>query len=195
MASKRAKPQETFPDLATFEREHARLLDQAAKDPDSLEGLHEREGNPRPLAPLVPETDEWVSTMIAGVQNNATKWKERTMRPKRDPIEAAKAAAGKYKQKLQEALNEGRWEKALDQVDEDAMVEAIERTDPGQFVAGVQKRERKIRGKVERLRPLLVAHKQAVEKLPVDTDAQREQKMIANLRGMRAIGKKMKGLG
>jgi len=193
MASKRkAQPAASLDSLAEFDRVLDKALTVAQTNPDALPGMHERQGNPRPLAPRVPETDEWVQRQVENAQLQAAKWKEKTLRPRKDPIAAAKAAAGKYKQKMQAALQEGAWEKGIAAVDEEAMIETIEQTDPEVYSAGIRRRQRKIRSRVEKLRPLVVGLAETIDKMPQDTDQQREQRMIAARRGMIEIGKRMR---
>jgi len=180
--------------LSDFEREQARLLDLAESNPDALEGLHEHEGNPITLAPRVPETDEWVNKQISRTEAATEEWKKNVLRPKRNPLEAAKAAKGKWQNAMQRAIQENRFEAGLDAVDEETMYAVIRETPSTALAEGVRRRAPKIRQKVDKLRGYLAAHLEAVDKLPVDTDQQREQKMLANLRGMREIGRRMKGL-
>lgn len=193
MGKKHVPAAPTLSGLDDFQKALGPALLAAAAHPEAQEYLHEREGNPRPLAPIVPEVADWVGTMIQGAVNNADKWKRNTVRPSADPIQAGIAAAGKHKQKTQEALNEGRYEKGLRAVDEASMLATIEATDPGVFSSGIQRRQAKITAKVTRLRPLVGALKQTLSAMPQDTDAAREAKMIAAKRGMQAIGKQLRG--
>lgn len=193
MGKKHPPAAPTLSGLSDFEKALGPALTLAQEHPEAMPELHEREGNPRPLAPIVPETDEWASTMIQGAENNAAKWKARTARPTADPILAGIAAAGKHKQKTQEALNEGRYEKGLRAVDEGAMLATIEATDPSVFSGGIRRREAKIKAKIGKLRPLVAAVKTTIGAMPQDTDAQREARMVAARRGMIEVGKKMRG--
>jgi len=192
--SEHAAPQPQIASLADFEREQARLLDLAESNPDALEGLHEHQGNPITLAPRVPETDDWVNKQISRTEAATEEWKKNVMRPKRNPLEAAKAAKGKWENAMRRAIEERRFEAGLDAVDEETMYAVIAETPSTALAEGVRRRAPKIRQKVDRLRGYLTAHLQAIDRMPVDTDQQREQKMLANLRGMKEIGRRMKGL-
>jgi len=194
MAKRKTPPRPAPPtSLANFGTRLSAALDRAQKDPDSIPELHEREGNPRPLAPRVPEAADWVEQQIKGAKANAAKWKARTLRPKKDPIAAAKAARGKWENKMRAAIDEGNFAKGLDAVDEAAMLETIEQTPETAFSGGIERRARKIRTKVEKLRPMVGALAGEIDAMPQDTDEQREQRAIAAIRGMREIGKRMKG--
>lgn len=175
-----------------FAANHARLLAQALTDPESLPGMREQEGNPRTLAPRVLDVDEWKTKQIERTVAAAQTWKDHTLRPRKDPVAAARAAAPKYKVAMEKALREGNFEKGLAAVDEAAMIDAIEKTDPADFARAVQKREMKIGNKLTKLRPLLVAHCEAVDAMPDSTEQEREAKMLANKRGMQAVGVALK---
>ena len=178
--------------LDAFAKVLDKALDVAEKNPDALEGMHEREGNPRPLAPRIAEVDDWAEKQEANAEAAGERWRTNMLRPKKDPIAEAKKASTKWANKLKEAIADNRFEKGLDAVDEAAMMETLEATPASVFVDGIKRRKRKIRGKIEKLRPLLVASAETLDKLPIDTEAQREAKMIANLRAMKEIGKRMK---
>ena len=192
---KRAKPTPPAPvdSLAAFEKTLKVALDLAAKDPDLLPGAHEHEGNPRALAPRVPETADWVNKQIDNARAAADRWKAGALRPKKDPIAEAKKAKGKWKNKMEAAIRDDAYARGLDAVDEDAMIATIEATPASAFSEGIERRRQKITGKVERLRGNVLALANTLDAMPVDTDQQREAKMIAARRGMIEVGKKMKG--
>ena len=193
MAKKKAPAAQPAPlTLDTFAAEHARLLDVGAKAPENLPGYGVEQGNPRDLAPRVPETDTWVEGQITNTRNAAEKWKANTLRPKRDPIVAAKAAKEKWKNAVTKAAQEDRFAKGLEQVDEADMIATIQATPSTAVADGVERRRGKIERKVGKLRNLMVGHLAAVDRMPTNTDAEREAKMLANLRGMRAVGDKMR---
>lgn len=187
MAKRKRTPARATADPDDFAARHARLLAQALKDPESLPGMHATEGNPRTLAPRLPEVADWANTQITNTVNAAERWKKNTMTPRKDPIAEAKKAGPKWENAVKKAIADKNFEKGLAATDEEAMIDAIDKTDPSDFARAVQKREMKITHKLDRLRPLVVAHCQAIDALPTDTEAQREDKVIKNLRGMRAI--------
>jgi len=195
MARKTPRPAPS-PDasLKTFSAVLDKALDVAVKNPDALPGMNTRPGNPVTLAPSVPEAETMVDDLIANAQNNADKWLRNVLRPRRSPVAAMKAAGGKYKNKMEEALREGRWDKGVEQIDEDAMYDTIKALGTGVFSTGVGARRAKMITKFGKLRPLFVALKDTIEKMPQDTDTQREARLVAARRGMIAIGKTMKGL-
>ncbi|OGO08512.1 MAG: hypothetical protein A2Y61_04015 [Chloroflexi bacterium RBG_13_60_13] len=56
------------------------------------------------------------------------------------------------------------------------------------------KREAKIIRVHQKLMPILGAVSQAIQNMPQDTEAQREQRLLATLRAMRNVGKQMRGM-
>ena len=193
MASKKAPaatPQ--LEGLDAFAKVLTLALDLAEKDPEALEGMHERMGNPRPLAPRVAEVDDWVNTQKTNAAAAGDRWKRNMARPKKDPIAEAKKSAGKWKNKMQEAITNDSFVKGLNAVNEQAMLATIEATPAQVFVDGINRRTEKITAKVAKLRPLVIAATETLDKMPTDTDAQREAKMIAARRAMIEVGKRMK---
>ncbi len=169
-----------------------KALDLAEKDPEALEGMHERQGNPRPLAPRVAEVDDWVEKQKTNAAAAGERWRTNMLRPKKDPIAEAKKAVVKWENKMKEAIADKRFTKGLDAVDEAAMMATLEATPASVFVDGIERRTAKIKGKVEKLRPLVVAAAEVLDRMPIDTDKQREDKMIAARRAMIEVGKRMK---
>jgi len=193
MARKRTAPPSPIIDsVAAAQARFEKLSAQAVADPDSMAALHPVEGNPRTLAARILPPDEWVAKQLERTAAAGETWKERTLHPRKDPIAEAKKAAPKWKAKMQEAIQKDSFAKGLDAVDEDAMIETIEQTPPSVFTDGVRRRERKIKGKIEKLAPLLAANVESLDAMPDTTDAEREAKMLANLRNMKTIGDKMK---
>lgn len=192
---KRDLPQERYNSLEEFERGLEDALDIAEVAPELLPGRQATtEGNPINLGPRVPEADEWAEDMVRNAQNNADKWLRKVTRPKKDPVEAAKKAAGKWENNLKQAIAEKRFEKGLDGVDHDEMYEIIREGGAEAFANGVSRRAKKIHRKIGQLREHVLALANEIDKLPQDTEAQRDARVLAAVRGMRAIGKRLKGI-
>lgn len=193
MGKKRAaKPTPKTDPMAAAQAAFEKNLAVVAEDPEGLEGAHAREGNPITLAPRVPEVEDWVGGQITNTRNAAEKWKANTLRPRKNPVEEAKKAGGKYKDSMQKALAENRFEKGLAQVDEEAMYETIAATPASAVADGVERRRTKVTNKVAKLRPLVIASAEAIDKMPQTTEQERELRMVQNLRQMRQVGEKMK---
>lgn len=143
--------------------------------------------------PRLPSPQDWAANQIQAAQNAAGKWLQNTLHPSKNPIVEAKKAAGRYASETQKAIQENRFAKGLDRVNEDDMVATITQVGAAGFSAGVSNRAGKIKSAIDRLQPVLLAHVQKMDGLPVETEAQREAKVIENLRGMRQIGKQLRG--
>jgi len=170
-------------------------LDLISQNPDKARELSEadREGNPVTLGPRVTKAEDWVEDMIAGATAKAKKWLEKSLRPKKDPKAEALAAAGKYHDKMTTVLAEKLWEGGIEAYDESVREEIIKNVGERGFTDGIQRHKPKALQKIRKLQPMVTALAEEIDKLPKDTDAQREERMLAARRGMIEIGKKMKG--
>lgn len=193
MPKPKPKPPAAVDSLSAFEGGLDKALETAVNDPDSIEGMHAREGNPVTLGPRIPEAADMAKDMVTKAAAAGEKWLARVQHPKKDPITAAKAAAGKWKNKMQEAIANGSFEKGLDLIDEDEMYATIKAGGAAPFTSGVNRRAAKVERVMGELRPMMIALAEELDKMPIDTPEQREAKMIAAKRGMEAIGKKRRG--
>jgi len=149
-------------------------------------------GNPISVE-TVKSVDQWVADQLQGAQNAGAKWERGIQAPSRDPKAAALAAAKKYETRTQQAIAEKRFDKGIQNYNlDDAITTALKVGGAG-YAAGVAARENKIRAKVSKLQPLVVAAKKTLDSMPSDTDAQAEAKAVAAIKLMREIGKTMRG--
>lgn len=149
--------------------------------------------NPVSVGSRVPEADVWADKMIDRAISASSDWLAGVLSPRKNPIEAAIAADGKRKQRLEEAEREKRWLGSMKRVDIDAMYETIEAVGQSAYTQGLEARRTKVKNKIAKLRPLVHALAETLDKMPQDTDQQREAKMIAAKRGMQEIGRRLKG--
>jgi len=151
-------------------------------------------GNPVELAPPVLPAEEWAKKAADRAVAAADEWYKRVMKPRRHPVEAAIAADKKRKDRLAEAEKKGKWVAAMKQVDVDEMYKTIEAVGPEGFSSGIEARRGKIEKKIGKLQPLVVALKEEIQKMPEETDTQREKRMLAARRGMLKIGDILRGI-
>jgi len=194
MAKKQAQPANQV-DLSNFEALFSEILDRVngstgANAPADLT----LPDNPVSVGARVPEAAEWSAAMIEGATRSGDRWLKHTLSPRKNPVTAAIAADQKRKDKLAEAERLGKWLASMNRVDVDAMYATIEAVGPGGYTGGIEARRGKIAGKIERLRPQVLALAETIDKMPDGTDAQREAKMVAARRGMIAIGAKLRGI-
>ncbi len=141
---------------------------------------------------LLKDPATWVKDQIDGVRNSLDKYRDGVANPSRDPKAAMIAAKDRYKDSVSKSLSEDRWGKAIEGINfDEAAALAIASAD--QLAAGVEKRRDKITRRVTKLHGLLGPHVAAMNAMPVKSDADADAKMLANVKGMREIGKKMRG--
>ena len=145
------------------------------------------------LGERLPSPEKWADNQVQAASNASDKWLQNTLRPTKDPIAEAKKASGRYATEVQKAIQENRFSKGLDRVNADEMQATIQQVGAAGFAQGVQNRKGKIRAAITRLHSALGPHVAKMDSMPVETEAQREAKVIENLRGMRAIGKQLRG--
>jgi len=170
------------------------IADLFEQNPGVYEGIHAaKEAAGLPARNPGPDGNAMATKMLRNVQAAQSDFVFGMNNPKRDPKQAALAATGKYKDKTMKAIQEGRWEKSVANYDVAAAREAATSDGGAGWATGVAKRETKIRAAMTKLAPLLASVSQTVQQLPQDNDAQREQRMVQNLRLMRQVGTRFRG--
>jgi len=195
MAKRQEQPTNQI-DLSNFEALFGEILDRVngatgANAPADLT----LPDNPVTPGTRVPEASAWATKMITNATRSGDAWLKGTLSPRKNPVQAAIAADKKRKDKLEEAERQGKWKASMERVDVDAMYDTIEKVGAGGYTAGIEARSSKITSKIEKLRPQVLALAETIDKMPEDTDAQREAKMVAARRGMIQIGSKLRGIG
>jgi hypothetical protein len=147
-----------------------------------------------PTGDLVLSADDWLAKQLQRTLAAGDAWLRGVQSPRRNAKDGALKAVQKYKNAMQASLSSGKWEKSIAKIDDAVTQAVIAALGPGVFTQGVKARTQKIQAALEKLRPLLLSHTQAIAAMPDNTDAEREAKMIANLRGMRGIGAKLRGM-
>jgi hypothetical protein len=150
-------------------------------------------GNPYNLGARVLTADKWKDKMIKRATAAGEDWLNGVLNPSRNPREAAIKANAKRKDKLAKAEADEKWLKAMNAVDEEATIDTIKKVGSSGFVAGIQAREAKITKKIEKLQPLIASVAATIDAMPDATEANREARMLTNLKLMREVGKKMAG--
>jgi hypothetical protein len=185
----------TGTNLGNFETRLAATLNRIETDPEFAADLvAEHQGNPITLGPAVIDPEEWANKQVENAANAGDRWLKNVKRPRRDPIKAAIAAAPKRAEKVRQALEEGKWEKAMAKVDEDTMFAVIDALGAEHFRRGVRARKAKVLRVAKELQPMVAGLKKTIEDMPDVTDADREARMIAARRGMITIGKQRRGI-
>ena len=152
-------------------------------------------GNPMVLGPRLPSAEEWAELQIKGAKDNAQKWLDRTTHPKKNFKEEAlrTSSVERYHNSMERVLSEKRWEGGMELVNESDAMDTIKRRGSAAYSKGVEDRRPKILARVKELHSDRLALAVAIDTMPVSTDDEREAKMIANVRGLKAIGTKRRG--
>lgn len=136
----------------------------------------------------VVDANTWTAKMMSRVQAAGGDWEKGVANPRRSPTAAMKAAGGKWKTRMQQAITNDAWMKGIAGLTDQAIQAAAAAAGGSRFVAGVTSRQQKIADAIAKLQPKVAALSSKIQSLPQDTDQQREDRMIQNVRGMRAIG-------
>jgi hypothetical protein len=160
-------------------------LYQAVHDVKGAAGLPARNPGPDPARATekyMRNTAAATGDYVYGMQN-----------PRRNPKQAALAAAGKWANRVQQAIQRDSFRKGVGSYDEAAALQAATSDGGGAYAAGIQKRGAKIAAAFQRVIPAIAAVSGQVQQMPQDNEAQRTQRMVRNLELMRQVGERLRG--
>lgn len=126
--------------------------------------------------------------MLERSATSATAWEEGVQNPSASPTEQMKKSGPKWVAGVQNAITKKLWDKAVAKLTDEEIFTAARNVGGSAWSSGISTRADKIRRAFDVLQPKLEAHLRTIDAMPDTTPEQREQKMLANLRGMRAIG-------
>lgn len=154
-----------------------------------------KSGNPISLGRRIPTPEDMTDLQIKGVEDNKEKWLKRTTNPKKNFKEEAlrPTAVERYKDSMRKVIDEDRHKGGMELVNESETMEIIKAVGAEGYAKGARARKAKIlrvHKELDSDRLALASEIDAMEKV---TDSDREAKMIANKRGLQAIGKKRRG--
>ena len=147
----------------------------------------------RSVVKRLKSPDDWVDSQVSTLRSVGEKeYKKGIKSPKKNPITAGIAAEGKYADSMKKVIDEERRAKGLEGT---TMAEWFAYSDEfaDRLVPGVTKREAKVRKFVTKFQPMLMAHVESIDELDDETDADRETRMLENLRGLKALHGKWRG--
>lgn len=137
---------------------------------------------------MVKPASDWLDKQLARVRVSGPDYKKGVLSPKRDPIAAALAANEKRKEGLRKAEEENRWENTMRTLSIEDWRGPASTLGADRFIPGVEAKKDKINKFITSWRPILEGVQNEVQGMAEVTDGDREQRMLANLRGMK--GKK-----
>jgi len=153
------------------------------------------DGNPITLGPRLPTAADWADEQVKGATAKAPKWLKNTTHPRKNfKTEALKPeSVERYKNSMRKVIEEDRQAGGMRLVDEDETMKIIEAGGETPYSSGVTRRKAKIQRVVEELHGQRMALTQVIDRMDTSTDEAREAKMVANKRGLQAIGTKRRG--
>jgi len=116
-----------------------------------------------------------------------TNYKQGIKTPKKDPIAAGIAAEDAYAAAVKKAIENASRKAALMKTNMGDWFKYAMEIGAGKLVEGVTKREAKVDAFITAFQPLLSTHLGKIDTLESATDAQRENKMLENVRGLKAL--------
>jgi len=173
-----------------------KMIEKLSTDEEFAKGafVGKPDGNPVALGPRVKSAEDWEADMAEGAKARSKRWLTNTLLPSKNPKEAALKAEGKWAENVTRAVKEKRFAAGIQNYDETAKEAVIKEGGERAFTDGIDRHRPKALAKIKKLQPLTMAVALAGDKDKVDTDADREAKVIKNIKRMREVGKLMKGL-
>jgi len=107
--------------------------------------------------------------------------------PKADPIARGIATEGKYAEETRKAIDAGRRKAALEKTSMAEWYQYASTLGADKLVDGVVKREAKVSDFIASFQPMLTSHLAKIDALADVTDSDRENRMLENLRGLKAL--------
>lgn len=132
--------------------------------------------------------DDWKKRQIETLKAvGRTNYLAGVKSPKADPIARGIATEEKYAAATRKAIDEGRRKAALEKTSMGEWYKYATELGADKLVDGVVKREPKVAKFVSAFQPMLVEHLGRIDALAEETDADRENRMLENLRGLKAL--------
>ena len=132
--------------------------------------------------------DEWKKRQIDTLKAvGEANYKVGIAGPKDDPIAAGIAAQPRYEAQMKKDEVLARRKAALEKTNMAEWYKYSSEIGAGRLVEGVTKREAKVGDFIRAFQPMLAEHVGKIDILADVTDKDREDRMLANLRGLKAL--------
>lgn len=142
----------------------------------------------------VKDPETWLAKQKRAVETVAeANYTAGVVVPKRPIVATSIAKEDKYKAKMMQVLEKKARVEGLKGVTDDEVVGAAIAIGAPKLRDGILKRWHKVTSFVEKWSPILASIEADVDAKPDVTDADREQRMLANLRGLKAKKRAWKG--
>jgi len=146
------------------------------------------------IGPRLLPPSEWAEDWAQGVKAMRERWKKRVLKPKKDPVAEAIKNEGKWRDRLEEAIREGRFAKKLRKVGFEGWASMVAVTDAREYEEGATKRKDKLLKITEELQSIREYAVKKLDAMPTVTDADRERKLLAARKVQLIIGAFAKGV-
>lgn len=133
---------------------------------------------------------KWHERARAGAKD----WEENTQNPSRNPMEAAIAALEKWVNRIQEAIENGKWQAALAMVDMNEYKESVKRVGAQGFASAISNKAHKTDKALRDILPRIAAIQERIKSMPDATREDREARMIENKRALERMGLERRGI-
>jgi len=132
--------------------------------------------------------DDWKKRQLDTLKSvGETNYKVGIAKPAKDPIAAGIAAEDKYAAETKKAIDAKSRANALGKTTMAEWYKYSSEIGAARVVEGVTKREAKVAGFIMTFQPMLTSHVAKIDAMAQATDGEREQKMLENLRGLKAL--------
>ncbi|MGH2669586.1 MAG: hypothetical protein ACRDH5_10835 [bacterium] len=145
------------------------------------------EGNPITIRPpWRPDAERWAE----GVQaTGAARWERGIQNPRADFKAAALANNDGWKSGVTAAVAGDRFRRGMETVNVDEAIATATERGGANYAAGATARRAKFQRKVDAIAPRMAAVTQKVRGMPARNDAEREARMLEQVRGAREAGR------
>jgi hypothetical protein len=136
----------------------------------------------------------WFKRYLKSAKDAGDDWEERTLTPRRDPIQAAIASNEKRIDRLKESEDQEKWLKTMQKRTFNDVAEGVQAVKAAGYVSGVDAKKAKAQRRITELQPLTEALAKSLDQMSTATKKDRGDKMLAARDGMLAIGEKLRGI-
>jgi len=136
---------------------------------------------------MVKSPEKWVEKQLARVRVAGEDYRSGVEAVTVNPAERALAANAKRVAKLQDSIAKKTWEKKMAKVTLDDWKRKASTVGADRFISGVEANVDKIEAFVRSFQPKLESLSSSVKAMPETTEAERDARVLAMIRGLRKL--------